>query len=97
MHKTSKNIMKSVAAVFVFIAVAIAIVLIIPAACTDENTARRVLSENGYKNINITGYRFFNGTNDQFVTGFEATSPSGSRVSGVVSNGWLKGATIRFD
>lgn len=51
--------------------------------CTDEDGARRVLQQNGYKDITITGYRFgMGGEHDTYVTGFEATSPSGSRVSG---------------
>jgi hypothetical protein len=66
--------------------------------CTDEDGARRVLQQNGYKDITITGYRFgMGGEHDTYVTGFEATSPSGSRVSGAVCSGLFKGSTIRFD
>ncbi len=97
MNNQAKGIMKSIFFIFLAIVVAVSLVIIAPKACTDETTTRRVLEQNGYKNVTITGYRFFNGTKDTFVTGFEATSPSGNRVSGVVSNGFLKGATIRFD
>lgn len=66
--------------------------------CTDEEGAQRVLQQNGYTNITITGYRWgMGGENDTYVTGFEATSPSGARVSGAVCSGMFKGSTIRFD
>jgi len=66
--------------------------------CTDEDGARRVLQQNGYKDITITGYRWgMGGEKDTYVTGFEATSPSGARVSGAVCSGLFKGSTIRFD
>lgn len=67
-------------------------------SCTQENKARQVLEQAGYSNIEITGYRpFMAGKDDTFSTGFKATSPSGHRVSGAVTGGWLKGSTIRFD
>jgi len=66
--------------------------------CTDAPTAERVLRQNGYTNIEITGYRYgVGGENDTYVTGFRAKSPSGQIVTGAVCNGFLKGATIRFD
>jgi hypothetical protein len=66
--------------------------------CTHESTARRVLEDNGYTDIKITGYRFMMcGKDDSFSTGFEATSPAKKRVTGAVCEGWTKGATIRFD
>jgi hypothetical protein len=77
---------------------AILIVLLFSAGCTDEKGARRVLQQNGYTNITITGYRPFMGSeDDQYSTGFTAISPSGQRVSGSVCSGVLKGSTIRFD
>lgn len=66
--------------------------------CSDPTTARRVLSQNGYTNVVITGYRpFMGGEGDNYVTGFEAVSPNGSLVTGAVCSGFGKGATIRFD
>lgn len=66
--------------------------------CTNEENTMKVLQQNGYKDITITGYRWGMGDgNDFYVTGFEATSPSGSRVSGAVCSGLLKGSVIRFD
>lgn len=64
--------------------------------CTDESGARRVLEQQGYTQIEITGYRPFM-SEDQFSTGFKAVSPNGSHVSGAVTSGVMKGYTIRLD
>jgi hypothetical protein len=67
-------------------------------ACSDAPTAERVLSQNGYRDIKITGYAvFYCGRDDTYSTGFTATSPSGVPVKGAVCSGWGKGATIRFE
>ena len=36
-------------------------------ACTDSGTAQRVLQEQGFKNIQITGYEFFACSEDDFT------------------------------
>lgn len=65
---------------------------------SDPEGATKVLQANGYKNITITGYKWFNGTHDFYNTGFVAVSPNGTNVSGYVSRGIIfKGSTIRFD
>lgn len=66
---------------------------------TDPDGARRVLQQNGYTNIEITGYRYgMGGEDDTYVTGFRARSPNGQTVTGAVTRGlYLKGSTIRFD
>lgn len=68
---------------------------------TDPDNAYRVLSLNNYKNIEVTGYRFFGcGHNDWYHTGFRATAPNGQTVTGVVCRGywsWGKPNTIRID
>ena len=65
-------------------------------ACSDNNGAIKALKEQGYTNIQITGYKWFGcGSGDNFSTGFEATSATGIPVNGVVCSGWFKGATIR--
>ena len=68
-------------------------------ACTNADSARRVLEENGYSDIQMTGYRFFMcGKEDFYHSGFAAKGPTGRSVSGVVCQGLLfKGSTIRFD
>lgn len=64
----------------------------------DKDTCRRVLSQQGYTQIKITGYRFFMAGQDETTsTGFTAKSPSGQYVSGAVTSGPFKGNTIRLD
>lgn len=65
--------------------------------CTKPEQATQVLQAQGYKDIEITGYNVFGcDEKDTFHTGFTATSPNGTRVSGTVCSGILKGATVRF-
>ena len=67
--------------------------------CTDAPKATAVLTAQGYKNIQITGYNFFACSKDDFYhTGFTAISPNGQSVSGTACQGLLfKGTTLRFD
>lgn len=66
--------------------------------CSDPDTTTRVLRENGYTSIQIIGPRFWGRSQgDTWATEFKAISPNGSYVTGYVSGGWFKGATIRFD
>lgn len=68
-------------------------------SCTNENTARRVLEENGYTEIEFTGYGWFTCSSDDFYsTGFKAKANNGKPVKGCVCGGLLtKGSTIRFE
>jgi len=67
-------------------------------ACSRPDTAREVLHSNGYTNINMNGWSLFGcDEKDSFVDSFEATSPNGTRVKGVVCGGVFKGSTIRFN
>jgi hypothetical protein len=67
------------------------------ASCSSSEEATRVLQEQGYRNIQTTGYDWFGcSEKDNFHTGFEATSPGGFPVTGVVCSGFLKGNTIRL-
>ena len=83
------------------LAVIILVVLIylfIPWACQSPDSAKRVLEENGYTHIEITGYRWFAcDEKDTFSTGFRATNAAGKPISGVVCSGLFKKSTIRFD
>lgn len=73
------------------------VVVAMLAGCVDSDTASNVLSANGFKDIVITGYDAFGCSDeDSFRTAFQATSPSGQRVTGVVCSGYMKGSTIRF-
>jgi hypothetical protein len=67
--------------------------------CKDAAGTKRVLAQNGYTNIVITGWRpFMKSEKDWYSTGFEATSPNGAKVTGAVTSGlFWKGNTIRFD
>lgn len=80
----------------IFLTLVAIVVICIPR--TDGEGATRVLEAQGYKSIEITGWRPMAGGKDDFYcTGFEATSPSGQRVSGAVTSGLFKGHTIRLD
>lgn len=71
------------------------------AGCTDAPRARRVLEDQGYSNVTITGYRWWGcADDDSCATGFEAIAPGGKKVKGVVCSGFglfSKGATVRLD
>lgn len=67
-------------------------------ACTDSNKTIRVLEDQGFTDIEITGYEpFACSKDDDFATGFRAKSVTGKTVTGTVCSGFLKGATVRFD
>lgn len=69
---------------------------VILSGCTDPDLATRVLRQNNYTDIQITGFKPFGcAKTDEFSTGFSARAPNGERVWGVVCSGFLKGATIR--
>lgn len=66
-------------------------------SCTDAENSTRILKDEGYTKIEITGYGWFGcSSDDTYSTEFAATSVSGSRVTGVVCCGvFAKGCTIR--
>jgi hypothetical protein len=67
--------------------------------CTKPDSTRQFLADQGYKQIEITGYRFFmKSENESCSTGFKAINPNGIHVSGLVTEGLVfRGKTIRFD
>lgn len=68
------------------------------AGCTRSDHAVQILAKQGYSHIQITGWRpFACDKNDTFATGFRAINMAGQEVTGVVCEGILKNATIRFD
>lgn len=75
------------------------VLLLIFSKCTNPSGAIKVLSDQGYINIRITGYKWFAcAEGDTFATGFKAISPAGKPVSGCVCQGLLfKNSTIRFE
>jgi hypothetical protein len=67
-------------------------------SCTDEKTARRTLEDQGYTNIELTGYRpWACGDDYTFHTGFKAISIAKKPVTGTVCSGWMKGNSIKTD
>lgn len=77
----------------------VAIAVIGLTACTRPESATRVLEQNGFRNIEITGYTFFSCSEDDAIhTGFTAVSMAGMHVSGTVCEGIVfKNSTIRFE
>ena len=75
-------------------------VTILFAGCTSSNDfdkAKKQLEQQGYTNIENTGYdRFCCDDKDTFSTGFTATDKDGNKVKGCICSGILKGITIRF-
>jgi len=69
-----------------------------PNGCSQPEQATRVLQQQGYTEIEITGWRpMMAGKDDTYSTGFRAKSPSGAIVTGAVTSGVFKGSTIRLD
>jgi hypothetical protein len=84
--------------ILILFSVGVGMAAFAPVLAVDAEGATRVLKANGFTDIKITGYKWFNGTQDYYNTGFEATGVNGARVSGNVSRGiFLKGSTIRLD
>ena len=75
------------------------IALIFLSSCTQPEKAKRVLETQGYTNIRMQGYDFFNcSKNDIYHDKFSANTPNGSRVTGSVCGGYfLKGSMVRID
>lgn len=67
-------------------------------SCTDSNKTSRILENEGYTNIEMTGHRFFGcGEHDSFKTGFKAINNNKKQVTGVVCSGYFSGGNIRLD
>lgn len=90
--------MKELFQLLLFVAFIAATVYYGPSACTRPEEATRVLRQQGYKNIEITGWRpWMKAKDDAYSTGFRATSPGGEVVTGAVTGALFKGSTIRLD
>lgn len=77
---------------------AIAAAVLLLAGCTQSSRAREALEAQGFRDVQITGYRWFGcSKDDTFHTGFTAKAPTGKQVGGVVCSDFFKGATIRYD
>lgn len=87
--------MKTFSTIICAIVILIVLAYIFPT--TDPAGTKRILEDQGYTSVEITGWRPFSRGNDVYSTGFRATSPAGKTVTGAVTRGWMKGGTIRFD
>lgn len=67
--------------------------------CTDEKEAQRILTANGYTEIEYTGHSWFGcSKDDTYATGFKAKTATGQQIEGVVCSGlFFKNSTIRFN
>lgn len=76
----------------------LALMLVLLTSCVDTTNARRILTIEGYQEIQFTGYQFFScGRGDFYHTGFIAIK-NGATIEGTVCGGlFFKGSTIRFD
>jgi hypothetical protein len=76
-------------------------VVILNLGCTSENDfkkGKKQLEQQGYKNVEDTGYGFFCcDEKDNFSVGFKAIDKDGDMVKGCICSGFLKGLTIRFE
>lgn len=82
----------------IFWAILVVIAVLLLSQCTDEKEAQRILTANGYTDIQYTGRSWFAcAESDTYATGFTAKSPTGQEISGTVCSGlFFKGSTIRF-
>ena len=74
----------------------ITLAIILLSGCTDKDNSYRILSKEGYTNINFTGYSWTGcSSDDTFRTNFTATK-DGKQYEGTVCNGLFSGAVIRI-
>lgn len=79
-----------------FLKLCVVFTLVNLSSCTDEAAARRTLDDEGYTDVQITGFRWF-GCGDDTSTGFTAKNTKGKPVDGVVCCGYLmKACTVRW-
>ena len=65
--------------------------------CTAPVHTKKLLQDEGYTDIKITGYELWACGHDEMAsTGFEAKNLNGKVVRGVVCDGWITDSTIRF-
>ena len=76
------------------------VIAFVLSACSNSERATEVLRDEGYTQIETDGYAWYGcGEHDDVRTVFNARSPGGRRVNGVVCCGLLsfsKGCTVRL-
>lgn len=93
------NMKKYNPTIYVHIAIIVLMIFIrLLLGFTDAPGTTRLLTDQGYSNVEITGWRPFAGSKDDIhCTGFTAITPTGKQVSGTVTSGFFKGKTLRLD
>ena len=77
--------------------IAIVLCVILLSSCFGASASEILLEEQGYTNVEITGFNLFAcSEDDMYRYNFTATNPNGKQVKGVVCSAPLKGSTIRF-
>jgi len=83
--------------IFFYIGIVILTLLIVPHTCTMiPEKAKQALKDNGYTDVELTGYKYFKCGSDPFNTTFTGKSITGHKVTGAVCGGFAKGTTIRI-
>ena len=82
-----------------FLILGVCLLTLFLSGCTKPKETKKILTNLGYTDVKITGYRYFGcSEDDHYHTGFTADSRAGANVSGVVCSGFLtKGSTVRYD
>lgn len=75
-----------------------ALLAVLALGCTDESSTRHALANEGFTDVEITGFDLWACGDDDFsCTAFTATNPQGARVEGAVGCGLiLKSCTVRW-
>lgn len=77
--------------------IAILLCTVLLSSCSGASTSEVLLEEQGYTNVEITGYNIFAcSRDDMYRYNFTAINQNGKQVKGVVCSAPLKGYTIRF-
>lgn len=81
----------------IFILSCLFIILTFTSGCTAPDKSIRILTEQGYTDIQLNGYQWFAcSEDDTFSTGFTAKKiETGATVRGVVCSDFFKGSTVR--
>lgn len=85
-------------AVLGFLTIILIAMMVQIGGCSDPEGAKRVLRQQGFTEVEITGWRPFSASKgDTYSTGFRAKAPNGEPVTGAVTSGFWKGHTVRLD
>jgi len=90
--------MSNIGTLLILIITMFIVVIFWAATNIDKSGAVKILYENGYKSIQITGYKWFACAHDDWShTGFTAINQQNNKINGVVCCGlFFKNCTIRY-